>query len=148
MHKSETVTAIETDSNGTVWVGSRYGLWSYQEGRWRTFKSEEGVPRVPVLAIHQAKNGALRNEVNAFLKEEGVAISITPGYNGDGGTIFSTYGGSENPNDPIPSPIVAIAAYIGFVVLIVAAIVAIVQTCMGKRWELPLLGRWAKKIKL
>ena len=45
-------------------------------------------------------------------------------------------------------PIVAIAAYIGFVVLIVAAIVAIVQTCMGKRWELPLLGRWAKKIKL
>jgi hypothetical protein len=62
------------------------------------------------LALANAKNGTLRNEVNAFLKEEGVAISITPGYNGDGGTIFSTYGGSEDPKDPIPSPIVAIAA--------------------------------------
>ncbi len=39
-----------------------------------------------------------------------MAISITPGYNGDGGTIFSTYGGSENPKDPIPPPIVAIGA--------------------------------------
>jgi carboxypeptidase Q len=56
------------------------------------------------------RTGVLRNEVNAFLKEEGVAISITPGYNGDGGTIFSTYGGSENPKDPIPPPIVAIGA--------------------------------------
>ena len=56
------------------------------------------------------RTAVLRNEVNAFLKEEGVAISITPGYNGDGGTIFSTYGGSENPKDPIPSPIVAIGA--------------------------------------
>ena len=62
------------------------------------------------LALANAKNGILRNEVNAFLKEEGVAISITPGYNGDGGTIFSTYGGSENPTDPIPPPIVAIGA--------------------------------------
>lgn len=62
------------------------------------------------LALANAKNGALRNEVNAFLREEGVAISITPGYNGDGGTTFSTYGGSENPKDPIPSPIVAIGA--------------------------------------
>jgi len=49
------------------------------------------------LALANAKNAVLRNEVNAFLKEEGVAISITPGYNGDGGTIFSTYGGSEIP---------------------------------------------------
>src|SRR3984885_13091484 len=62
------------------------------------------------LALANAKNSLLRNEVNTFLKEEGVAISITPGYNGDGGTIFSTYGGSEDPKDPIPSPIVAIAA--------------------------------------
>ena len=62
------------------------------------------------LALANEKNGVLRNEVNAFLRDEGVAISITPGYNGDGGTIFSTYGGSENPNDPVPSPIVAIGA--------------------------------------
>jgi hypothetical protein len=62
------------------------------------------------LALANAKNGVLRNEVNTFLRDEGVAISITPGYNGDGGTIFATYGGSENPNDPVPPPIVAIGA--------------------------------------
>jgi carboxypeptidase Q len=62
------------------------------------------------LALANAKNGVLRNDVNALLKEEGVAISITPGYNGDGGTIFATYGGSENSNDPVPPPIVAIGA--------------------------------------
>ncbi|SFS21460.1 Peptidase family M28 [Granulicella pectinivorans] len=55
-------------------------------------------------------NRALRNELNAFLKEEAPAVVLTPGYNGDGGTIFSTYGGSENPKDPIPPPMVAIAA--------------------------------------
>ena len=33
------------------------------------------------LALANEKNGVLRNEINAFLKEEGVAISITPGYN-------------------------------------------------------------------
>ena len=58
----------------------------------------------------QAKNGVLRNEVNAFLEEEGVAISTTPGYDGDGGTIFTTYGCSENPKDSIPPPIVAMSA--------------------------------------
>ena len=55
-------------------------------------------------------NKALRNELNAFLKDEAPAIVLTPGYNGDGGTIFATYGGSENPKDPIPPPMVAIAA--------------------------------------
>src|ERR1043166_4496673 len=80
-----------------------------QSGRGRPGEGEwEYTPTS--LALANAKNGVLRNEVNAFLKEEGVAISITPGYNGDGGTIFSTYGGSENPKDPIPPPIVAIGA--------------------------------------
>jgi carboxypeptidase Q len=60
------------------------------------------------LALAEEKNHLLRNEVNAFLKEEGVVVALTPGYNGDGGTIFSTYGGSENPKDPIPPPMVAI----------------------------------------
>jgi carboxypeptidase Q len=62
------------------------------------------------LALSGPKNQALRNELNAFLKEEGPAVVLTPGYNGDGGTIFATYGGSQNPNDPVPPPIVAIAA--------------------------------------
>ena len=46
----------------------------------------------------------LRNQVNAFLKEEGVAVALTPGYNGDGGTIFATYGGSQDPKDPVGRP--------------------------------------------
>ena len=62
------------------------------------------------LALSGPKNQALRNELNAFLKEEAPAVVLTPGYNGDGGTIFATYGGSQNPNDPVPPPIVAIAA--------------------------------------
>jgi carboxypeptidase Q len=53
-------------------------------------------------------NSAIRNELNAFLKEEAPAVVLTPGYNGDGGTIFSTYGGSQNPNDPVPPPMAAI----------------------------------------
>ena len=60
------------------------------------------------LALAEEKNHLLRNEVNAFLAEEGVAVALTPGYNGDGGTIFSTYGGSQDPKDPVPPPMVAI----------------------------------------
>ena len=50
----------------------------------------------------------LRNQVNAFLKDEGVAVALTPGYNGDGGTIFASYGGSQNPKDPVGPPMAAI----------------------------------------
>ena len=60
------------------------------------------------LALSGAKNQALRNEVNAFMKQEGAALVLTPGYNGDAGTIFSTFGGSQDPKDPVPPPIVAI----------------------------------------
>ncbi|MGO4518365.1 M28 family peptidase [Terriglobus sp. 2YAB30_2] len=60
------------------------------------------------LALSGPKGRTLRNEVNAFLKEEGAAVVLTPGYNGDGGTVFSTYGGSEDPKDPVPPPMVAV----------------------------------------
>jgi carboxypeptidase Q len=50
----------------------------------------------------------LRNKVNAFLKEEGVVVALTPGYNGDGGTIFASYGGSQDPKDPVGPPMAAI----------------------------------------
>jgi hypothetical protein len=52
----------------------------------------------------------LRNKVNTFLKEEGVAVALTPGYNGDDGTIFASYGGSQDPKDPVGPPMAAIAA--------------------------------------
>ena len=62
------------------------------------------------LALANAANHDLRNKMNKFLHDEQPAIVLTPGYNGDRGTIFSTYGGSENPNDPVPPPMVAIGA--------------------------------------
>jgi carboxypeptidase Q len=52
----------------------------------------------------------IRNKINAFFKEEGVLVAVTPGYNGDGGTVFGSYGGSQNPKDPVGPPIVAITA--------------------------------------
>jgi carboxypeptidase Q len=62
------------------------------------------------LALAEKKNHELRNEINAYMTAEGAAMVLTPGYNGDGGTIFATYGGSEDPKDPVPPPIVAIGA--------------------------------------
>lgn len=62
------------------------------------------------LALANAKNSVLRAEVNAYMRDEGAAVVLTPGYNGDGGTIFGTYGGNEDPKAPVPPPIVAIAA--------------------------------------
>jgi len=50
----------------------------------------------------------LRNQVNAFLKEEGAAVALTPGYNGDGGTVFATFGGSQDSKDPVGPPMAAI----------------------------------------
>ncbi|ADW70298.1 M28 family peptidase [Granulicella tundricola] len=60
------------------------------------------------LALADEKNHDLRNEINAYLHDEAPAVVLTPGYNGDGGTIFSSYGGSQDPKDPVPPPIVAI----------------------------------------
>ena len=62
------------------------------------------------LALANAKNHDLRDEVNAYMHDEGAAMVLTPRYNGDGGTIFATYGGSENPKDPVPPPMVALEA--------------------------------------
>jgi len=45
-------------------------------------------------------------------------------------------------------PFVVVIAYIGFFALLVAAVVAIVRAWTGNRWEIPILGRWAKKLKL
>jgi carboxypeptidase Q len=50
----------------------------------------------------------LRNKINTFFKEEGVLVALMPGYTGDGGTVFGSYGGSQNPNDPVGPPIVGV----------------------------------------
>ena len=62
-------------------------------------------PPVPV-----DRNAALRfrNATNQFLKDEGALVVVNYGTNGDGGTVFGTFGGSQDPKDPVPPPMVAI----------------------------------------
>ena len=50
----------------------------------------------------------MRNDTSKFLSDEGVLVAINYGTNGDGGTVFATFGGSQDPKDPTPPPMVAI----------------------------------------
>jgi carboxypeptidase Q len=78
-------------------------------GRPATAQAPRPGEYTPMSLTTAAPSGrVLRNQVNAFLKEEGVAAALTPGYNGDGGTVFATYGGSQDPRDPVPPPMAAI----------------------------------------
>ena len=49
-----------------------------------------------------------RNKVNKFLREEGVALTLIPGYGTDGGTVFATAAGSRELRDEVPPPAVAL----------------------------------------
>ena len=49
-----------------------------------------------------------RNKINQFLRDEGVLVTITPSYTGEGGLVFSSAAGSQNPKDPLPPPAVAL----------------------------------------
>ena len=51
---------------------------------------------------------AMRNTINKFLSEEGALVVLNYGTNGDGGTVFATFGGSQHPEDPVPPPMAAI----------------------------------------
>jgi hypothetical protein len=60
----------------------------------------------PVLDRNAALR--LRNDTSKFLSEEGALVAVNYGTNGDGGTVFASFGGSQNPDDPTPPPMVAI----------------------------------------
>jgi len=49
-----------------------------------------------------------RKKLNQFLKDEGALVVLQYGYNGDGGTVFASEGGSRDPKDPVPPPMVAV----------------------------------------
>ena len=53
---------------------------------------------------------AFRNIRNKFLREEGVLLALTPGYQGTYGTVFAAAAGSHDLKSEMPSPIVAIAS--------------------------------------
>jgi carboxypeptidase Q len=64
-----------------------------------------GPAPVPTTAVSAVE---LRNQINRFLTDEGAAAALTPGVNGDGGTVFATWGGSQDPSAPVPPPMAAI----------------------------------------
>ncbi len=75
----------------------------------RPFGAPNAAPNPAAALSTAAPSGTvLRNQVNQFLKDEGALVAVNYGYNGDGGTIFASYGGSQNPKDPVPPPMVAI----------------------------------------
>ena len=86
------------DPSHTGFGGARPGAAAPRPGEYTPMTLSTAAPTGRIL----------RNQVNAFLKEEGVAVALTPGYNGDGGTIFASYGGSQDPKDPVGPPMAAI----------------------------------------
>jgi carboxypeptidase Q len=54
------------------------------------------------------KQRAFRDKLAKFLQEEGALVALSYGYRGDGGTVFATAGGSEDPKRPIPIASVAL----------------------------------------
>jgi len=63
----------------------------------------------PVLTPEQREAAAaLRKKTAKFFKDEGAAVVLQYGYNGDGGTVFASNGGSQDPKEPIPAPTVAL----------------------------------------
>jgi hypothetical protein len=56
----------------------------------------------------RAAAAALRKKTTKFYKDEGAAVVLQYGYNGDGGTVFASSGGSQDPKEPIPAPTVAL----------------------------------------
>ena len=69
------------------------------------FRPPAGPPTTPEERERQAR---FRKKVNQFLKDEGALVVLQYGYNGDGGTVFASSGGSREVNDPVPPPMVAV----------------------------------------
>jgi len=51
-----------------------------------------------------------RDQRSQFLKDEGVLLTLSAGTKGEGGTVFGTSGGSQDPKSVTPPPMAAIAA--------------------------------------
>lgn len=68
------------------------------------------APAARAAAPALPPGGALkfRNDLSKFLSEEGVLVALNYGTNGDGGTVFATWGGSQAADAPVPPPMAAI----------------------------------------
>ena len=66
--------------------------------------------RRPGAAGGRESANAFRNLRNKFLREEGVLLALSPGYQGTYGTVFAAAAGSQDPKSEMPPPIAAIAS--------------------------------------
>jgi hypothetical protein len=71
-----------------------------------------GFGRRPGVGIptpeERAAAAKFHAETQQFFKSEGAVVVLEYGFNGDGGTVFATSGGSRDPKDPTPLPTVAL----------------------------------------
>jgi hypothetical protein len=58
----------------------------------------------------RAAREKFRNNLNQFLADEGVLVTLVPSYRGASGIVFGAAAGSQNPKDPVPPPGVALVA--------------------------------------
>ena len=65
-------------------------------------------PLGPAQTPEQEKRTAFRNKSNQFLKDEGALVVVQSGNVGDAGTVFGQAGGSRDPKDPVPPPMVVL----------------------------------------
>ncbi|MDX1981749.1 MAG: M20/M25/M40 family metallo-hydrolase [Bryobacteraceae bacterium] len=68
----------------------------------------EGVIQPPRPPVDESRARRFRSERAKFLKDEGVLAAITNGTAGDGGTVFATSGGSQDPKVPVPPPFIVL----------------------------------------
>lgn len=79
----------------------------------RQSRPSEGQPGPPVMAgPSPARNfeemRRFRSRRSEFLRQEGVLAAITAGTAGDGGTVFASSGGSQDPKTAPPPPMIVI----------------------------------------
>ena len=77
-------------------------------GGGRPSRNAPATPAPAAPATDRAAALKLRNDTNRFLSEQGAVVVLNYGTNGDGGTVFATFGGSQHPDDPTPPPMAAI----------------------------------------
>lgn len=72
------------------------------------FGGARAVAAPPPVVLDRTAALRLRNDTSKFLSEEGALVALNYGTNGDGGTVFASFGGSQDPKDPTPPPMAAI----------------------------------------
>ncbi len=70
--------------------------------------SPRGGNNGPMGPAQRVNMREFRNQLNKFLKDEGVLVALTPGTGTDGGDVFGSAAGSQDPKQEAPPPSVVI----------------------------------------